>query len=112
VVGHHALRPNPKEKHGVLWDPTPELSIIYNLTFYVIEQPYARVDCIPQSGSLDLASVLVLGVPTIRKCIVRPCFSLSEIMKHLLGQEEEEEEDEVGPAHIPRKANQTDRFCI
>ncbi len=53
------------------------------------------------------------GVPTIIKFIVRPFFSLSEIMKHLLGQEgEEEEEDEVGPAQIPRKTNQTDHLCI
>jgi hypothetical protein len=55
----------------------------------------------------------VLGVPTIRKFIVCPFFSLSEIMKHLLGQEgEEEEEDEVGPAQIPRKTNQTDHLSI
>jgi hypothetical protein len=34
-------------------------------------------------------------------------------MKHLLGQEgEEEEEEEVAPAQIPRKTNQTDHLCI
>jgi hypothetical protein len=67
----------------------------------------------PSQGLRIRASVLVLGVPTIRKFIVRPFFSLSEIMKHLLGQEgEEEEEEEVAPAQIPRKTNQTDGLHI
>jgi hypothetical protein len=53
-----------KEKHDV-WDPIPELTIVYNLTLCALQsrfqhiyrgQPYARVDFIPQSGSLDLAS--------------------------------------------------------
>jgi hypothetical protein len=52
-----------KEKHGVL-EPIPELTI-YNLTLCPLQsrlqhiyhgQPYARVDFIPQSGTLDLAS--------------------------------------------------------
>jgi hypothetical protein len=43
------------------------------LVYHGIGQPYARVDCIPQSVSLDPTSVLVLGVPTIRKFIVRLC---------------------------------------
>ncbi len=39
----HAIEAESKEKHGV-W------SGLYN------PQPYARVDFIPQSGTLDLAS--------------------------------------------------------
>jgi hypothetical protein len=53
-----------KEKHGV-WDPIPELTITSpcvhsrvesNIFTMGIGQPYARVDFIPQSGSLDLPS--------------------------------------------------------
>ncbi len=51
-----------EEKHGV-WDPMPELTITspYRSTPDRLQhiyhgQPYARVDCLPQSGTLDLAS--------------------------------------------------------
>ncbi len=48
-----------KEKHGV-WDPMPE-STPTRLPWATLCQsrpsPYARLDFIPQSGTLDLASV-------------------------------------------------------
>jgi hypothetical protein len=47
-----------KEKHGV-WDLMPELTITspcVHLGVGYNGQPYARVDFIPQSGTLDLAS--------------------------------------------------------
>jgi hypothetical protein len=50
-----------KEKHGV-WDPLPELTITSpyalqsRLQHIYQGQLYARVDFIPQSGTLDLAS--------------------------------------------------------
>ncbi len=58
-----------KEKHGV-WDPLPELTI-YNLTLCPLPsrlqhiyhgQPYATVDLLPQSGTLDLISVQYCNV--------------------------------------------------
>jgi hypothetical protein len=56
-----------KEKHGV-WDPMPELLEPHLMCTpesapthlpWPRGQPYARVDFIPQSGTLDLASVIV-----------------------------------------------------
>jgi hypothetical protein len=63
------LRPNPKEKHGV-WDPMPEPIVIlpyvhsrvdsqHILQPYAMSEsilPFASVDFIPLSGTLDEAS--------------------------------------------------------
>jgi hypothetical protein len=54
----------PKEKHGG-WDPMPELTVTSPYVHYRVDsmqhiyngQPDSRVDFIPQSGTLDLASV-------------------------------------------------------
>ncbi len=51
------------EKHGV-WDPMPELTVTLcplqsGLQHIYHGQLYARVDLIPESGTLDLASVLL-----------------------------------------------------
>jgi hypothetical protein len=72
-----------KEKPGV-WDPMPELTITSpyahpqsRLQHIYHRQPYARVDFILQSGTLDLASVFLcasvagLELPTLFK-IIRP----------------------------------------
>ncbi len=63
-AGWVRIEAESKEKHGI-WDPMPELTFD-NLTLCSLQsrlqhiyhgQPYARVDFIPQSGTLDLASV-------------------------------------------------------
>jgi hypothetical protein len=61
------LMPNPKKNMVyTVWDPMPEELTICNLTLCPLQsrlqhiyhgQPYARVDFIPRSGTLDLASV-------------------------------------------------------